>query len=188
MRLRRTATALLLCASMCACESPPECAEGTVADGDVCVPEACGIGTWGDLPVDGDTVYVDGAADPGGDGSEDAPLASIQDGLDLAGSRGGGQVAVAAGSYSEALALDHGHAGVDLAGRCRELVTLDASDVTAHAAIQVAAEAGDEIVLSSLTVTGGAAGADDVTGDTTDAGGLVLTGGTVTAREVDLTR
>ncbi len=96
-------------------------------DGDVCVPEACGVGIWGDLPVDGATVYVDAAAAEGGDGSAEAPLQSIQPALEQAGSRGGGLVAVAAGSYAETLELGTDHAGVQLAGRCRELVTIDAS-------------------------------------------------------------
>ncbi len=105
----------------------PDCAEGFLPDGGECVPEACGTGAWGQLEVDASTVYVDIEAAEGGDGSEAAPLRSIQAGVDLAGSRGGGLVAVAAGSYPETLELDTDHAGVRLAGRCRELVTLDAS-------------------------------------------------------------
>ncbi len=41
----------------------PDCEVGWIADGDRCVPEACGTGTWGNLPVDGATVYVDITAD-----------------------------------------------------------------------------------------------------------------------------
>jgi hypothetical protein len=119
-----------------ACDAPhgkhrqppePACAEGYIADGEVCVPESCGAGPWGDLPVDGATVYVDAAEAEGGDGSAEAPLRTIQPALDLAGDRGGGLVAVAAGTYPETLTLTSDHAGVHLAGRCRELVTLDAS-------------------------------------------------------------
>ncbi len=105
----------------------PDCAEGYLDDRGQCVPDSCGTGTWGSLEVDGSTVYVDIATAEGGDGSEGAPLRSIQAGLDLAGSRGGGMVAVAAGTYSETLEFTSDHAGVHLAGRCRELVTLDAS-------------------------------------------------------------
>ena len=107
--------------------TPPDCEEGTVADGDSCVPEACGVGTWGDLPVDGATVYVDVAAAGDGDGSADAPFTSIQAGLDAAGAAGGGLVAVAAGTYGETLSVTSDHAGVSLAGRCAELVLVDAS-------------------------------------------------------------
>ncbi len=108
-------------------EEPPACAEGYLLDGEACVPETCGIGAWGELPVDGATVYVDASAPEGGDGSAEAPLGNIQTALDLAGSRGGGLVAVATGTYPETLSLNTDHAGVQLAGRCRELVTIDAS-------------------------------------------------------------
>ncbi len=101
------------------------CAEGEALDGETCVPEACGIGTWGTLPVDGSAVYVDIAAAEGGDGSEAAPFASIQAGVDLAGDRGGGLVAVAAGTYVDPISMGGAHDGVTLAGRCRELVTVD---------------------------------------------------------------
>ncbi len=105
----------------------PECVEGYLADRGSCVPETCGTGTWGALEVDASTVFVDAGADEGGDGTEERPLTSIQAALDLAGSRGGGMVAVAAGTYPETLEMTTDHAGVHLAGRCRELVILDAS-------------------------------------------------------------
>ncbi len=105
----------------------PTCAEGYFPDRGQCVPEACGTGAWGALEVDDATVYVDIEAPDGGDGTAVAPLRSIQTALDLAGGGGGGLVAVAAGSYPETLLLTWDHAGVNLAGRCRELVTIDAS-------------------------------------------------------------
>ncbi len=102
------------------------CGEGQVLDSDgSCVPEACGSGTWGEL--EGATVFVDIAAAASGDGSQAAPYTSIQAGLDAAGAAGGGTVAVAAGSYPETLSMSSAHSGVHLAGRCRELVALDAS-------------------------------------------------------------
>ena len=118
--------------------SAPElspCDEGSRQDPDVpaefldefpdgCVPQACGIGRWGNLEVDGETVFVDVHAGEGGDGSEQAPFTSIQAGLDAAGN-GGGTVAVAAGTYAENLTLTGDHDGVWLAGRCRELVVVD---------------------------------------------------------------
>ncbi len=132
----------------------PECAEGWLADGGACVPEHCGTGSWGDLEVDGTTVYVDIEAAEGGDGSEGSPLRSIQPALDLAGSRGGGVVAVATGTYAETLALTSDHAGVQLAGRCRELVILDASVGDEDTpGIEVSAGYG-EVELSGLTVQG----------------------------------
>jgi hypothetical protein len=46
-----------------------------------------------------------------GDGSAASPLGSIQAGADLAGSRGGGLVAIAAGTYVENLELGEAHRG-----------------------------------------------------------------------------
>jgi len=108
-------------------DSDPGCDTGYLEDDGECVPAACGIGTWGNLEVGEGTVYVDIAAAGGGDGSEAAPFASIQEGLDAAGDADGGLVAVAAGTYPETLELGRGHDGVHLAGRCKELVTIDAS-------------------------------------------------------------
>ncbi len=139
MRAQTPILALLTClaAESAGCEGEssgrgdtgehPSCAEGFIADGDTCVPEACGTGSWGALEVDASTVFVDASAPEEGDGSEGAPLRSIQPALDLAGSRGGGLVAVAAGTYAETLILDTDHAGVQLRGRCHELAILDAS-------------------------------------------------------------
>ena len=115
-----------------ACGEPPPtfltCAEGELLDGDACVPEACGTGTWGNLETDDDTVYVDGSAEAGGDGSMDRPFTVIQEGLDAQEERA--MVAVAAGTYVENLTMDSEHSGVHLAGRCRELVTIDGSEGT----------------------------------------------------------
>ncbi len=103
------------------------CDTGYLDDDGECVPAACGTGTWGNLETDESTVYVDIAAAEGGDGSEVAPFTSIQAGLDVAGDADGGLVAVAAGTYPETLELGRGHDGVHLAGRCRDLVVIDAS-------------------------------------------------------------
>ncbi len=123
-------------------------------DGDSCVPAACGVGTWGDLTVDATTVYVSADAADGGDGSAEAPLRSIQAASDLAGARGGGLVAVAAGSYTESLWFSTEHAGVELAGRCRDMVTLDASQAgPTTSGITVLMSAG-ELTISGLTIRG----------------------------------
>ncbi len=108
-------------------DTEPGCDTGQLEDDGECVPAACGAGTWGNLEVDENTVFVDIAAAEGGDGSQAAPFTSLQAGLDAAGDADGGTVAVAAGTYPETLALDRGHDGVRLAGRCRELVGIDAS-------------------------------------------------------------
>ena len=129
------------------------CEEGFIEDEDgSCIAEACGLGTWGNLPVDGDTVYVNVEAEPDGDGSESAPLTSIQAGLDAAGDAGGGLVAVAGGDYAETLSMVKKHGGVHLAGRCRELVKIDASvgdESTPGIEIDVK---GESVEVSGVTV------------------------------------
>ncbi len=135
-------------------DTDPACDAGYIDDDGECVPIACGTGTWGNLEVDESTVYVDINAAEGGDGSEVAPFTSIQAGLDAAGDAGGGMVAVAAGSYPETLDLGRPHDGVHLAGRCRELVVIDASvGDESTAGIDVDAETG-EVELSGVTVQG----------------------------------
>ncbi len=131
-----------------------DCASGFIDDGGRCVPAACGTGTWGDLPVDEATVYVDAAVAEGGDGSSDAPLTSIQSALDLAGSHGGGPVVVAAGSYPEVLTLGTQHADVQLAGRCRELVIVDATAGDESTAGITVNTGHSEVRVSGLTVQG----------------------------------
>ena len=142
----------------------PSCGEGYVHDPDLpgafddtyadgCVPAACGVGSLGGLAVDGTTVYVDGSAPSGGDGSQAAPFDRIQEGLDAAGAAGGLQVAVAAGIYVENLALDEDHDGVSLEGRCQELVVLDGSDGEGEAGIRARGFSGDEqFAVSGMTV------------------------------------
>jgi len=79
----------------------PGCEAGYLLDGDTCVPEACGIGTWGNLEVGPGTVYVDIQAGSGGDGSAEAPYRAIWQGLNAVTEAGGGMVALAAGTYVE---------------------------------------------------------------------------------------
>ncbi|MDP6931728.1 MAG: right-handed parallel beta-helix repeat-containing protein [Myxococcota bacterium] len=104
---------------------PVNCSEGEILDGQTCVPEACGSGTWGNLQTGSGTVYVNAAADPGGDGSAQAPYDLLQDGLDAQG--GSGQVAVAAGTYLENIVMTGEHKGIRVEGRCAELVVVDGS-------------------------------------------------------------
>lgn len=132
------------------------CATGELLDGGVCVPEACGQGTWGSLPVDSGTIYVDGGDGDAGDGSEGAPLRSLQDAADLAASRGGALVVIAAGTYVETLAMGDDHTGVTLAGRCRELVTIDGREGDDVPTIEViGARRTPDIGIEGLTITGG---------------------------------
>jgi len=132
----------------------PDCDTGHLEDDGECVPAACGSGTWGNLEVDESTVYVNITAAEGGDGSEGAPFSSIQDGLDAAGDIDGGMVAVAAGTYPETLELDGGYHGVRLAGRCRELVSIDASGGGEDTPGIYANLGNSEVELSGVTVSG----------------------------------
>jgi len=82
---------------------PPEpCAPGLMAvPGDAaCRPVMpCGAGTWGDIPIDGATVYVDATYTGAATGSVDAPWPTIGDALAAAGADA--LVAIAAGIYVE---------------------------------------------------------------------------------------
>ena len=130
------------------------CATGELLDGEDCVPEACGVGTWGNIA--GAAVYVDVAAGEGGDGSEGAPLRSIQAGLDRAATNEGGIVAVAAGSYVETIAMGDDHRNVTLAGRCRAMVTIDGSEGDDVPTIDVSGDRRTPTVgIQGVTVTGG---------------------------------
>jgi len=136
-------------------ENPPTCDDGMLLDGDECVPEACGVGTWGDLPVDDATVHVDASAGDGGDGSAAAPFATISAGLDAAAAQGASTVAVARGEYAENLVIDEHHDGIRLAGRCLDLVVIDGSSDPDSPAILLEGFWGTEqFAVSGFTVTG----------------------------------
>jgi hypothetical protein len=101
------------------------CADGQVAWlGDTACGElqACGSSTFGDIPVDAATQYVDlSYAGGNSDGSALRPWTTVQDGIDAA--TAGAIVAVAAGNYHEDVEIMvH---PVRLWGRCPALVTLE---------------------------------------------------------------
>ncbi len=158
-RLRSSLVMVLLtaCPTPAPEDVPHSCDPGFVADGDTCVPEACGSGTWGALELDGTTVHVDASAEPGGDGRAEAPVTTILAGIDLAGAAGGGMVAVAAGTYVEVLDLSSDHAGVHLAGRCRDLVVLDVSAASGDVAGLEIGAGSATAAVSGLTVSGSGA-------------------------------
>jgi hypothetical protein len=109
---------------------------------------------WGQAPTDGDTEYVDAAfAGAGSDGSVDKPWTSIGPAIDAA--VPGAVVAIAAGTYQEALWLAK---PVRLWGACPGDVSIE---VDGAASITVsAAGAGSE--LHDLAVTGSDTGIDVV--------------------------
>ena len=144
---------LALVALLAACPAPaPVCPEGQVQDDDSgeCVPEHCGSEAWGLLERTGETIHVAPWGDDGWDGSQEWPYRTIQKGADEAGH----MVAVAAGTYLENLELDEDHDGVEIAGRCAELVMIDGSGEEAPG---VRARKG-ESELRGVTVTGGTMG------------------------------
>lgn len=127
----RSGLALALLLAACSRDAPPAkeltCPAGELDDAGSCVPVECGRGTWGNLDVDGDTVFVDASAEEGGDGAEAAPFQTIGDGLDAAEATGADMVAVAAGTYTESVQLGSKLDGLHLAGRCSALVDNRAS-------------------------------------------------------------
>jgi hypothetical protein len=109
------------------CDGVDNDCDGEVDEVWACNPGDCGDGTWGILPLDNETLYVNAEAPAGGNGSETAPFDTIQAGADAAASAGGGMVAIAAGTYTENLFLDDSHVSVLLAGRCSDMVVIDGS-------------------------------------------------------------
>lgn len=99
----------------------PACAVGAQWDGTACVPEACGLPPFGDVDAD---LFVDASAPPGGDGSREHPLDTLDAALLAAPA---GHIALAAGTYVGAWRLGNDAAGLDLSGRCADLVSVDAA-------------------------------------------------------------
>ncbi len=136
------------------CDDVDNDCNGEVDDAWACGPGDCGDGPWGNLDSGCDAVFVSADADSGGDGSQEQPFQSIQEGLDAAVERRAADVVVAAGTYLEALSIGVEHTGLRLAGRCAELVVLDSSLAgSSTAGIEVlTGEAG--VSLSGFTVQG----------------------------------
>lgn len=117
------------------------CPSGQVADEASCVPMNCGVGEYGDVPETDFTVGPRGA------------YLTIQDAADAAGAAGGGIVAIAAGTYAESATLGADHDGVTLAGRCADMVTIDASDFGKKGfAVHIEGRPKTETSLSGLTI------------------------------------
>jgi len=81
----------------------------------------CGEGVWGEIPIEPDTQYVDASYGGGqSDGSAERPWTTIAAAYQAAGS--GSMIAVAEGSYAEALRIEG--KPVRIWGRCPERVEI----------------------------------------------------------------
>jgi hypothetical protein len=147
---------------------PPEaCGEGELAvPGDLeCRPiAACGDGPWGDIPVEGNTQFVDAAYGlSDSDGTSDKPWTTITAAVNAADP--GAIVAIASGSYQENILINF--KPVRLWGRCPALVevvgtppSLAAIDIRAshsevrHLAVRTAPSAPAPPTMPGVSSTG----------------------------------
>lgn len=110
---------------------------------------ACGDGTWGSIPLEPTTIFVDGSAAPDGDGTRDKPFRTLGAALAESGTREGApQIAVAAGTYVEQNVAPH---AVRVFGRCPALVELRAPDTAGAWALA----SGFPLEVHTLSVHGG---------------------------------
>lgn len=111
----------------------------------------CGAGTWGDIPVEPDTQFVDGSyAGADSDGTQQKPWKTVQQAVDAAAENA--IVAVAAGTYAED--VDVGLVPVRLWGVCPSAVTLQG--VSATGAVLGIFKSGTEV--HAVAITGPALG------------------------------
>ncbi len=189
--------ALVLVAYLAGCDDeqitpdPPDpnpCDEGWVDDGGECVPEDCGLGTWGDLDLGDDpsaVVYVDAAAGGTGDGSPSAPFQTLAEAVEAAEGGETSLIVLAAGTYRENLGLNSAHKGLHLAGRCADMVVLDGSGDPQVPILDFGgAMASDSYTLSGLTFTGAEYQALALFKGSYDLHDLVLAGNAGVALEV----
>jgi hypothetical protein len=107
----------------------------------------CATGQWGDIPVESNTQYVDGAYSGGNsNGSAAQPWTLIADGLTAA--EPGAIVAVAEGTYDEDLRI--ADKPVRLWGKCPALVTVSGSATFAAILVGLGAD-GSEIRSIGIT-------------------------------------
>ncbi len=133
------------------------CPEGQMAiPGDTACREIapCGSGTWGDIPVEANTQFVNKSyAGGNSDGTQAKPWTTIQQGANAAAK--GAIVAVAAGIYPEDV-LIQGKA-VRLWGRCPAMVEVVGTGATLGA-IQVLQKGANGTEVHGVAVTGAKVG------------------------------
>lgn len=120
--------------------TPTACDGGEVRDASgTCVPEACGVGEFGDIEA-ADAYVREGE--------------SIQDAIDSVGS---GLVALAGGWWNETVHLTSDHSGIEIQGRCRALVTIEGAEADS-AVVEMVARRGNDARFAGLTLRGGTRG------------------------------
>jgi hypothetical protein len=155
------------------------CDEGEILDGEECVPERCGVGTYGNIPIEDGTLFVNPASTASsGNGSEEYPFKDLETAIEWAGERGGAHLAVAAGEYHEALLFNSEAANVRLQGRCPELVRIDGSSDASGTLITFFLREGDTASISDVTITGSTVGLYVARGIVVGSG-LVIEGNTL---------
>ncbi len=141
---------------------------------DGCIPEACGIGPWGQLNIEAPAIFVDVHAAPGGDGSAEAPFGDLRSGLGAT-DDDRTRVLIAAGVYPDSLLLTPINDGAELTGRCPELVRMDATGADGDGyGIWANGSSGHEWWITGITIADA------------PAEGLRLDGGTLHVTSVEL--
>lgn len=116
--------------TLAACAEPePEpltCPAGQVLEGELCVAEGCSAARWDEV-LDDAIAYVSPVGREGAGGTRTDPFGSIQEALDaVAGDEG--VVAVEAGRYEAPIVFTLDHDGLELRGRCRDEVIVEAAE------------------------------------------------------------
>ncbi len=131
------------------------CGDGEVGSDGQCVPAACGNGTWGDIEVGSDAVFVSADGPEGGVGTRGRPFPTLEAAVEARRTAGPGMIVVAAGTYPSALQLGVEDDGLRIRGRCSSMVTFDGG-TGADPVIDLDGDA--EVQVSGITVTGGTGG------------------------------
>jgi hypothetical protein len=116
----------------------------------------CASGTWGDIPVEANTQYVDASFTGTSDGSSSAPWKKIGDAMHAANANA--IVAIAAGSYAEDLVLGGvlEKKPVRLWGKCPALVEIVGS--ASYAALTIGTPACNGTEVHDVAIKSGAIG------------------------------
>jgi hypothetical protein len=130
-----------------------DCPVGEMAflgDTDCHAVATCGSTTWGDIPVEATTQYVDGSFMGVSDGSASAPWTTLQEAVDAA--VPGAIVALAAGTYDQ---VSIANQPVRLWGRCPSMVAVTAGPTELAIVVK---DGADGTELRNLAVINAAAG------------------------------